>query len=327
MAVNMGTAVAYLELDTSNFTKGFQSAYNDLKVFGDKSATAEQKLKGLSSAFRTTGSTLTKGVTIPLLGIGTAAVASSTTFESAFAGVRKTVDATEEQFKSIKSGIEDLSTVTASSAEDIAEVAENAGQLGVRAEDILKFTETMIRLGDSTNIAASDAATALAQLFNITGESIDNVDKFGSTIVELGNNAATTENDIMNFSSRIAGSASQVGFTSQQILALSTSLASVGLNAEAGGTAISTVISNIDKAVATNADSLETWANTVGMSIDEFKDAWETDAYGALQKVIEGMGDASRGGENLNILLEDLGITGIRTSDTMKRLSGASDDM
>lgn len=327
MAVNMGTAIAYLELDTSKFSKGFVSAYNDLRVFGDKSAKAEQKLKGLSSAFKTTGGLLSKNVTLPIVGVGAAAVLSSVKFESAFTGVRKTVDATESQFAKLKTGIEDMATSTASSAEEIAGVAEVAGQLGIKSQDILKFTETMVRLGDSTNIAATDAASALAQLFNITGESIDNVDRFGATIVELGNNAATTENDIMEFATRIAGSASQVDFTSQQILALSTSLASVGLNAEAGGTAISTVITQIDKDVANNADTLQTWADTAGMSVEQFRTAWETDAYGALQKVIEGMGDASMGGENLNLLLAELGITGIRTSDTMKRLSGASKDM
>ena len=47
MAVNIGSAVAYLELDTSKFSKGFKTAYNDLKVFSDKSATAGNKLNEL----------------------------------------------------------------------------------------------------------------------------------------------------------------------------------------------------------------------------------------------------------------------------------------
>ena len=62
MPINAGTAIAYLELDTSKFTSGFRSAYNDLKVFADRSSTAEQKLKGLSSAFGAVGSVLSKSV-------------------------------------------------------------------------------------------------------------------------------------------------------------------------------------------------------------------------------------------------------------------------
>ena len=97
MAVNIGSAVAYLELDTSKFSKGFKSAYNDLKVFGDKSATAEQKVKGLSSAFKTTGSILTKNVTVPLVGVGAMAVKVASDFESGMSEVQAISGATGKQ--------------------------------------------------------------------------------------------------------------------------------------------------------------------------------------------------------------------------------------
>ena len=47
----MGSAVAFLELDTSKFKSGFRSAISDLKVFQASGATTEQKLKGLSRHF------------------------------------------------------------------------------------------------------------------------------------------------------------------------------------------------------------------------------------------------------------------------------------
>ena len=128
----------------------------------------------------------------------------------------------------------DLSEATASSATDIAAVAEAAGQLGVKTDNVLDFTETMVRLGDSTNLSADEAATAIAQLYNVMGSDINTVDQFGAALVALGNNAATTEADILNMSTRIASSGSQVGLTEQQVLALATTLSSVGLEAEGG---------------------------------------------------------------------------------------------
>ena len=180
-------------------------------------------------------------------------------------------------------------------------------------------------LGDTTNLSSEEAASALAKYANITGLTADNYKRLGSAIVDLGNNFATTEADIVNFAMRIAASGKQVGFTDQQILALSTALSSVGLEAEAGGSAVSKVLTAIDKAVSTNGKTLSTWAETAGMSVSDFKRAWEKDAYSAFQKVVRGMGDAKKGGENLNVLLEELGVTNIRTSDAMKRLSSASD--
>lgn len=289
--------------------------------------------------------------------VGTAAVAGATAaskaaidYESAFAGVRKTVEETDTtKYADLSDGIRDLAKNTPATAAEIAGVAEAAGQLGIKADDILKFSKTMIDLGESTNLTSDEAATSIAKMFNVTGTSMDNVDRFGSTLVALGNNAATTESDILNMATRIASSATQVGMSEQELLALATSLSSVGLEAEGGGTAISTVMSNIDKDVALGAQSLAeyaermgtttekakagwekqqkalgVWAKTAGMSVSEFSDLWQTDAYGAMQKLINGMGTTKDEGGNLNLLLEDLGITGIRTSDTMKRLSNAS---
>lgn len=254
----------------------------------------------------------------------TVAAKSAIDFESAFTGVLKTVDGTDEQLSGIKQGILDLAKSTGTSSAEIAEVAENAGQLGIATENIMQFTETMVRMGDSSNVSASEAASSIAKLYNVMGSDINTVDRFGSTIIALGNNAATTESDIINMATRIASSGKQIGLSEQQVLALATTLSSVGLEAEGGGSAISTVMTNIDKAVALNSETLSTWASVAGMSISDFKNTWQNDAMTALQAVVRGMGDASVGGQNLNVILDDLGVSSIRQTDTMKRLSTAS---
>ena len=302
----------------------------ELKNFGSvgaqQIAVVGQKMQDVGGKIESAGKKLSlfsAGSTVALTAVSKGAI----DFETAFTGVTKTVDGTDEQLAKIKQGLLDLSKATSSSSTDIAAVAEAAGQLGVKTENILAFTETMVRLGDSTNMSADEAATAIAQLYNIMGSDINTVDQFGAAIVALGNNAATTEADIVNMASRIASSGTQVGLTEQEVLALSTTLASVGLEAEGGGSAISAVITKIDKDVALNTDSLKTWADVAGMSVKDFKTLWENDAMSAIQKVVGGMGDAKVGGENLNIILDELGVTSLRQTDTMKRLSGASELM
>lgn len=302
----------------------------ELKKFGSvgaqQIAVVGQKMQDVGGKIESAGKKLSLfsvGSTVALTAVSKGAI----DFETAFTGVTKTVDGTDEQLAKIKQGLLDLSKATSSSSTDIAAVAEAAGQLGVKTENILAFTETMVRLGDSTNMSADEAATAIAQLYNIMGSDINTVDQFGAAIVALGNNAATTEADIVNMASRIASSGTQVGLTEQEVLALSTTLASVGLEAEGGGSAISAVITKIDKDVALNTDSLKTWADVAGMSVKDFKTLWENDAMSAIQKVVGGMGDAKAGGENLNIILDELGVTSLRQTDTMKRLSGASELM
>ena len=302
-----------------------------LKDVEDASQSYSEKMSDLGNKVENAGGKITevgkKASIASGVATGALALVSKTAidFESAWTGVTKTVDGTPEQLEKIKQGILDLSESTSSTAIEIAGVAEAAGQLGVKQENVLAFTETMVRLGDSTDIAADEAATAIAQLYNIMGSDINTVDCFGATIVALGNNSATSESKIMNMATRLAAAGSQVGLTEQQTLALSATLASVGLEAEGGGSAISAVITEVDKCVATNADSLQDWANVAGMSVADFKNLWENDAMSAIQKIVAGMGDAKTSGSNLNVILDELGVTSLRQTDTMKRLSNASE--
>ena len=305
--------------------KSLENQYKEFgSVAGQQMKLVGERVKGLGENISKLGEKFAKfsAASAAALG-GIAKVAID--FESAWTGVTKTVDGTDEELAQVREGILKLASATGTSSSEIAGVAEAAGQLGVGVKDVTEFTETMVRLGDSTNLAAGDAATAIAQFYNIMNQDLSTVDRFGAALVDLGNNSATSESKIMDMASRIAGSASQIGLTSQQVLALATSLSSVGIEAEMGGSAISTIMTNIDKEVALNGKHLKTWASTAGMSSKEFKKAWETDTMSAIQAVVKGMSEVRDEGGNLNVLLEELGVKNIRQTDTMKRLSNASD--
>lgn len=126
----MGTAIAYLELDTSKFSKGFTSAFNDLKVFGDKSATAEQKMNGLSSAFKTTGGLLSKSVTLPLVGVGAAAVKTVSDFEAGMSEVKAISGATGSEFDALRDKAIEMGAKTKFSASDSADAFKYMAMAG-----------------------------------------------------------------------------------------------------------------------------------------------------------------------------------------------------
>ena len=184
---------------------------------------------------------------------------------SAFAGVVKTVDGTAEQLEGIAQGIRDMSMDIPAAASEIAAVAEQAGQLGIATDDILAFTRVMIDLGNSTNLSADEASTALAKFANIMRLQAEDYEHMGSAIVALGNNFATTEADIVAMSTRIASAGKSAGLSTQDILALSAALSSVGIEAEAGGSAISNIIKDIANAVSTYDEAAEVISRT-GMS-------------------------------------------------------------
>lgn len=250
---------------------------------------------------------------------------SAIDFEDAFAGVEKTVDGTKEQMEELKQGIRDMAKEIPSSTTEISAVAEAAGQLGIKTEDILSFTRVMIDLGNSTNLSAEEAALSLAKFANITKMSAKDYDKLGATIVDLGNNFKTTEADIVAMAQNLASAGTQVGMSQSDILSLATALSSVGLEAQAGGTAFSKALINMQLAVETNSKSLKDWADVAGMSVDDFSKLFKEDATKALQAFIEGLSKC--GGETKSAIkvLDDMGITETRMRDALLRSANASE--
>ena len=250
---------------------------------------------------------------------------ASMDFESAMTGVAKTTDLTDDELSTMSDAIKEMSTEIPATTEELAAIAESAGQLGIHKESLLDFTEIMAMLGTSTNMTADEAATSLSRLANITGMSQEDFDRLGATIVDLGNNLATTEKEIVDMSMRIAGAGAQVGMTEAEIMSFSGALSSVGIEAEAGGSAFSTLISNMSLAVQQGGDGLEQFADVAGMSAAEFAAAFEEDAAGAIIQFIQGLGNMESEGRSAIAVLDDMGLSDIRMRDALLRAAGASD--
>ena len=253
-----------------------------------------------------------------------ASISAGQSFESAFAGVKKTTDATASEYEELRQGILAMSEQLPASADEIAEVAEAAGQLGIKKENLLDFTRVMIDLGESTNMTATDSASSLAKFANITNMAADKYSNLGSVIVDLGNNFATTESDIVAMGTRLAASGELVGLSQAQIMALAAAMSSVGVEAEAGGSAMSKLLKNIQVATETGGKSLTKYANVAGMTGDEFKKAFGEDALGATSAFINGLNDTERNGKSAIAILDDMGLTEVRLSNTILSLANAN---
>lgn len=342
MAMDLGTAVAYLDLDLTAFNTGIETALSAVEgltsaISGGGFAWSDFFVDAgkLATNF---GNELTRGVTLPLVNLGSSAIDSMIEYESAFTGVKKTLDVgnrtaeeTAQLYQELSDAIEDMATRTASTAPEIAEVAEIAGQLGISAEDLMKFTEVMVMLGDTTNLTSATAAESLAKFINITGTSKDDIDRLGASIVDLGNHFATNESDIVLMSTRLASAGTIAGLTERDILALSTAMSSVGIRAEAGGSSMSQTLAQIEKAVQMSISGdegaievLNTLAQVSGMSAEEFSSAWMTDPMTALTSFLYGLGELDEQGESTVLILDELGMTGIRQSNMLKALGLAA---
>ncbi len=309
-----------LSAQVAEYEAGMLKAAQATRTVG----TEAEKLAQRREAFNTIGTAGLAAGTAMLAGSALAAKAAMA-WQSAWTGVLKTVDGTPAQLAEVEQGLRDLTGVLPASHEEIAAVAEAAGQLGIETPNVVAFTRTMIDLGESTNLSAEQAATSLARFTNIMGTSQTEVSNLGSALVGLGNNYATTEAEIMEMAMRLAGAGKQIGLSEGQVLGLSTALSSVGIEAEAGGSAMSKVMIDIAAAADQGGDKLDKFAAAAGMSADQFAKMWKSNPAEALSAFVKGLANAESQGQSTLGVLADLGITEVRMRDALLRSSAAAD--
>lgn len=287
------------------------------------------KAQAASKSMVKTGAAMSLALTAPLVKAGKEVTNLSLNFESAMVGVRKTTDMTDTEFNTMSRSIRDMSKEIPATAEEIAGVAEIAGQLGVPKQELLEYSRAMIDMGESTNLAADVAASSMAQFSAITGLDItaENANRLGSSIVALGNNFQTTEADIMAMGMRLAGTGAQVGLSEAQILGMSAAMSSVGINAEAGGSSFSRVMQKINTSVKSGDKNLKNFAKVAGMTAKDFTAQWESNPQEAIVSFVKGLDEIKNAGGDVASTLKEMGINSSQEIDTLSRLSGAHEMM
>jgi len=299
---------------------------------------AKAQMNSLKSTFNDAGQKMAGAMKMvavaggaALAGLSVLAVKGGISLESAFAGVTKTTEGLRDEFgnlteagKLMLQGYRDLAKDVPIAVEELMAIGELGGQLGIARENLLDFSETIAAMGVATNLTTEAAAEGFAQIANIMGTSQEEIERMGSAVVELGNNMATTEADILNFAQRIAGAGEIAGLSEAEVFGIGAAFSSVGIQAEAGGTAVQKVLLAMTEAVASGGGELEKFAQAAGMSAQEFADQWATEGGPAslFTQFVEQLGES--GDEAINIL-SDLGLEDQRLIRSFLSLAGAGE--
>jgi len=324
--------VVRLRAAIGEYTSGLARAGGQTVTFGAQVAGAASRQNAAMAQARTTMANLAQGAAMAgklmLAGIGGAMVVSAKAaidFESSLTGVAKTVEGTAAQIEAVGSAMRRLSTEIPVNVNELNKIAELGGQLGVGITDLEEFTEVIAALGVTTNLSTDQAATGLARLANVIGVSQQDFDRLGSTIVDLGNNFATTESEILTFALRIAPAAQTVGATASEVLGLAAALSSMGVPAERGGTAVQTMFTIIASGARSGGIELEAMAAIVGITADEFQRMALEAPTDALVALAIGLGKANDAGRDVFAMMRGIGIMGRRAQAVLLAMSNNTD--
>ncbi|GAA1812362.1 phage tail tape measure protein [Nesterenkonia flava] len=276
--------------------------------------------------FRQLGTTLI-GVGGAITGALGLAGAAAIQWESDWADVMRRTAGTPEQLNELEDSLRGIARELPTTHSEVTQVAASAAQLGVAVTDVEDFTRVMIDMGVATNMTAEQAATNMQRFANVMGTETSNMDRLGSAIVDLGNNSATTESEIMDMAQNLAGASRQMGMTEGDVLGISAAMASVGIESAAGGTAVSKAMYEINSSVATGNENLERLADIAGMSSEELSALWQEDAAAGLEAFVLGLGTAASEGRDLQSVLSEVGLGEVRTVRSLANMALAGDQL
>lgn len=263
MAVNMGTAIAYLELDTSKFSKGFVSAYNDLKVFGDKSATAEQKLNGLSSAFKTTGGLLSRNVTLPIVGVGAAAVKTATDFEAGMSEVKAISGATGSEFDALRDKAIEMGAKTKFSASDSADAFKYMAMAGWDASQMMDGIAGIMDLAAASGEDLATTSDIVTDALTAFGLQASDSAHFADVLAQASSKSNTNVGLMGETFKYVAPVAGALGYSIEDTAVAIGLMANSGIRGSQAGTALRSTITRLAKPVG----EAEKAVNDLGISM------------------------------------------------------------
>ncbi len=324
LAIKNASAVGKVVKDFSNLEKiaaktklgisGLQKELNTLKLNANLRAELKAQRKGLQDEFLSLGNVIRGGI----IGKG---LGEAISFESAMADVRKVVNFDEgDDIKKMSADILKMSQTLPVTANELAAIAAAGGQIGLGLKDVREFTGLVTKMKVAFDMSAEDVGDSVAKIKNILGISLKDMEDLGDSINNLSDNSASKAREIIDVMKRTAAAGKQIGFTKEQIAALSSSFISLGKGPEVAGTAINSLYR-----VLATADNMGTKTESafakLGISGAFLKQASFDDPQKALDMFLQRISKLDQK-EQMGVLVD---IFGREFADDMATLVGGLD--
>lgn len=247
----------------------------------------------------------------------------SNQFETAFAGARRVIEGSAEEFNTLRDSILQMSERLPFAASGIADVAAELGRLGVPLQNIESASEVVLKFSTITSQAPEKVATSFAKFATVTHTPLTELEHLSDVVLKLGTAFAANEEEVLKFSQRLAPLASLTAATGEDVLALATGIVQAGGRAESGGTAIVRTFDLIQQAATKGGAKALEFAKVVGVdSVEAFQRLVQTDPTEAFVRFLEGIRSA---GADSGAVLKELGLGAQRSGVQIRALAASAD--
>lgn len=246
MAVDVGSAVGYLDLDISGFLSGLKSAQQEAeKTTGNMATQIGGKISGIGSSLSKTGSTLTKNVTLPLAGIGIAGLKVATDFEKGMSEVKAISGATGKEFEALREQAIDLGASTAFSSGEVASAMTEMAKAGWSTQQILDGMAGVLDAAAASGENLATVSTIVADAITGFGMEAKDSTRVADLLTQAANSGTIGINDLGESFKYIAPVAGSMNMSIEDVTTAIAAMSMSGIKGSQAGTALRTMLTNL----------------------------------------------------------------------------------
>lgn len=247
MAVEVGSAVGYLDLDISGFLAGLKSAQS--KAEEASKSIAEKlgdKISGAGKKISSVGSTLTKRVSVPLAGVGIAGLKVATDFEKSMSGVKAISGATGEEFTALREKAIDLGANTSFSANEVAKAMTEMAKAGWSSEQIIEGMGGVLSAAAASGEGLASVSTTVADAITGFGLEAKDSTRVADLLTQAANSGTIGVGDLGESFKYVAPLANSMGLSIEDVTTALSAMSMSGIKGSQAGTALSGTLSRMN---------------------------------------------------------------------------------
>ena len=245
----VGTAVAYLDLDTTKFNTGLQTAWQQMQSIGDESLTMDQKFTAAGQSMKTAGSTLTKNVTLPIAAAFGYATKKTMDFEESMSNVKALAQSgmkdVEKETEQLKQKAMELGGSTKFTSKEVADAFGYMALAGWKTEDMLYGISGVLDLAASSDMDLAKASDLVTDYLSAFGMQAQDSAKMADMLSYAQANTNTTTEMLGDAFGNSAALMHTAGQEMDTTIAILGALANEGLKGSEAGTALSATMRDI----------------------------------------------------------------------------------
>lgn len=257
MAINVGTAIAYLDLDVGGFTSKLNSAKSALQDFVTSSDSMSTKFQNFGSAVSSFGSSVTKTVTVPIVGVGTAVTKVASDFESAMSKVQAISGATANEMAQLKDKAIEMGAKTKFSAKESADAFTYMAMAGWKAEDMINGIAGIMSLAAADGLDLATTSDIVTDALTAFGLQAKDSAHFADVLAQASSSSNTNVSMLGESFKYVAPVAGALGMSVEDVAIALGLMANSGIKSSQAGTALRSSLTNLVKPTDAMSNAME----------------------------------------------------------------------